>query len=227
MLKLIIGLGSAQRSLKETRFSSTYQLGLGRSEALTLRLTRAQRKALFAGEHPRIALSKAEVDRIGVLPREAKLSSKVVLKFTGVEASPEEVNLLYVVKDDRPRLLRARTRSAGYEEGLRNDLTGAELVKASEASAYTHSPGAALRGSGEEVSRADQERYAKESNAPALQKLREDRFALRAALDRIRDNKFLYGHGSLGSELRFAQKKLEKSLSKCEARINGEARRVA
>lgn len=164
---------------------------------------------------------------------EIKLSTKLSLRVIGLgelDRAPDklpEFLLIYVVKDDRPRLLRARTRSAGYEEGLREDLTGAELVKASEASAYTHSPGAALRGTGEEVSRADQERYAKESNAPALQQLREDRFALRAALDRIRDNKFLYGHGTLGSELRFAQKKLEKTLSKCEARINGEARRAA
>lgn len=200
------------------------------TSVLTLRLTRAQRKALFAGEHPRITVTEnwAEEWRERIEPCAIKLSSKVSLKVSGIhEGDDGQLVALYLVRDDRPRLLRARTRSAGYEEGLREDLTGAELVKASEASAYTHSPGAALRGSGEEVSRADQERYAKESNAPALQKLREDRFALRAALDRIRDNKFLYGHGSLGSELRFAQKKLEKSLSKCEARINGEARRVA
>ena len=191
---------------------------------MTLRLTRAQRKALFAGEHPRITVPETW-EWLGNL--EHKLSTKVSISIVGVETQDDERVLHYVLKDFRPRLLRARTRSAGYEEGLREDLTGAELVKASEASAYTHSPGAALRGSGEEVSRADQERYAKESKAPALQQLREDRSALRAALDRIRDNKFLYGHGSLGSELRFAQKKLEKSLSKCEARINGEARRAA
>jgi hypothetical protein len=191
---------------------------------LKLSLTRQQRKALFAGEHPRITVPESW-EWIGSL--EHKLSTKVSISIVGVETQDDARVLHYVVQDFRPRLLRARTRSAGYEEGLRDDLTGAELVKASEASAYTHSPGAALRGSGEEVSRADQERYAKESHAPALQQLREDRFALRAALDRIRDNKFLYGHGTLGSELRFAQKKLEKTLSKCEARINGEARRVA
>lgn len=190
---------------------------------MKLSLTRQQRKALFAGEHPRITVPETW-DWVG---GEYKLSTKVSLQMVGVQKDGKERVLLYVVADHRPRLLRARTRSAGYEEGLRDDLTGAELVKASEASGYTHSPGAALRGSGEEVSRADQERYAKESHAPALQQLREDRFALRAALDRIRDNKFLYGHGTLGSELRFAQKKLEKTLSKCEARINGEARRVA
>jgi hypothetical protein len=196
---------------------------------LKLSLTRQQRKALFAGEHPRILRSTKELDDLGwIVGRGFPLSSKVSLVASGaLQEGPKEWLLLYTVADHRPRLLRARTRSAGYEEGLRDDLTGAELVKASEASAYTHSPGAALRGSGEEVSRADQERYAKESHAPALQQLREDRFALRAALDRIRDNKFLYGHGTLGSELRFAQKKLEKTLSKCEARINGEARRAA
>lgn len=194
---------------------------------MKLSLTHQQRKALFAGEHPRITIPKGYGPESAFTGRELSLSTKVSIEFTGREDSDETWNLLYVVKDHRPRLLRARTRSAGYEEGLRDDLTGAELVKASEASAYTHSPGAALRGSGEEVSRADQERYAKESHAPALQQLREDRFALRAALDRIRDNKFLYGHGTLGSELRFAQKKLEKTLSKCESRINGEARRAA
>jgi hypothetical protein len=192
---------------------------------MKLTLTRAQRKALFAGEHPRIVVPEGFGWQEGIEP--FKLSGKVALRYVGIEESKDERVLIYVVVDDRPRLLRARTRSAGYEEGLRDDLTGAELAKASEASAYTHSPGAALRGSGEEVSRADQERYAKESHAPALQQLREDRFALRAALDRIRDNKFLYGHGTLGSELRFAQKKLEKTLSKCEARIAGQARREA
>ncbi len=148
-------------------------------------------------------------------------------RFENVEA-PDEFNLIYAVKDDRPRLLRARTRSAGYEEGLRDDLTGAELVKASEASAYTHSPGAALRGSGEEVSRADQERFKKESAAPAMQMLRQDRAELRAFVDRIRDNPlYQHGTGSIASELRFMERKGQKVLSKIEARINGEARRAA
>lgn len=188
---------------------------------MKLPLTRAQRKALFAGEHPRITIPES----IEVAPEtRIALSTKVELVVVGLEDPDGERVLLYVVADHRPRLLRARTRSAGYEEGLRDDLTPSEALKASEASAYTHSPGAALRGSGEEVSRTDQERYAKEGNAPALAKLREDYSALRAAVARIQDNKFLYGHGSLGSELRFIEKKALKTLSKCEAKL-GQARR--
>lgn len=194
---------------------------------MKLSLTRQQRKALFAGEHPRITVPQS---RVGDIPREGvlSLSSKVSIAIVGLEDCDQGLNLHYVLKDDRPRLLRARTRSAGYEEGLRDDLTGAELVKASEASAYTHSPGAALRGSGEEVSRGDQERFKKESAAPAMQMLRQDRAELRAFVDRVRDNPlYQHGTGSIASELRFMERKGQKVLSKIEARINGEARRVA
>lgn len=193
---------------------------------MRLSLTRAQRKALFAGEHPRITVPKDWVWVGGGLKR-LQLSSKVSLVYVGIEEGEERV-LLYSVADHRPRLLRARTRSAGYEEGLRDDLTGTELVKASEASAYTHSPGAALRGSGEEVSRADQERFKKESAAPAMQMLRQDRAELRAFVDRIRDNPlYQHGTGSIASELRFMERKGQKVLGKIEARIAGQARKEA
>lgn len=192
---------------------------------MKLTLTRQQRKALFAGEHPRITWPK---DREYSYPREHKLSTKVSIEFVGLEDQGEVWSLHYVVRDHRPRLLRARTRSAGYEEGLRDDLTGAELVKASEASGYTHSPGAALRGSGEEVSRAEQERFKKESAAPAMQMLRQDRAELRAFVDRVRDNPlYQHGTGSIASELRFMERKGQKVLSKIEARIAGQARREA
>lgn len=194
---------------------------------MKLTLTRAQRKALFAGEHPRITIPGASVVTWPLPDPEVKLSTKVSIEVVGLEDCGDELNLQYVVKDHRPRLLRARTRSAGYEEGLRDDLTGAELVKASEASGYTHSPGAALRGSGEEVSRADQERFKKQSTDPALQELRGHRADVKATLDRIRDNPLLHGRGTFGSELRFAERKIEKVLSKLESRINETARRSA
>lgn len=195
---------------------------------MTLSLTRAQRKALFAGEHPRITFTEQKFRSLPEHLLFITLSTKVGLKVVGFElAQKDEWVLLYVVRDDRPRLLRARTRSAGYEEGLRDDLVGAELVKASEASGYTHSPGAALRGSGEEVSRADQERFKKQSTDPALQELRGHRADVKATLDRIRDNPLLHGRGTFGSELRFAERKIEKVLSKLESRINETARRVA
>jgi len=135
--------------------------------------------------------------------------------------------LHYVVKDLRPRLLRARTRSAGYEEGLRSDLSPSEAIRASEVSAYTHSPGAALRGAGEEVPRADQERFKREGSDPALQLLKGHRAEVKGALDRIRDNPLLYGRGTFSAELRSAEIKVEKVLQRIEARINGEARRAA
>ena len=191
---------------------------------MTLALTRAQRKALFAGEHPRITVPESW-EWIGNL--EHRLSTKVSISIVGVETQDDERVLHYVLQDFRPRLLRARTRSAGYEEGLRDDLVGAELVKASEASGYTHSPGAALRGSGEEVSRAEQERFKKQSSDPALQELRGHRADVKATLDRIRDNPLLHGRGTFGSELRFAERKIEKVLSKLESRINETARRSA
>lgn len=193
---------------------------------MKLSLTRQQRKALFAGEHPRITIPQGHLELWSL--GEFKLSAKVSFRVVGAEdAEDDRLNLHYVVKDDRPRLLRARTRSAGYEEGLRDDLVGAELVKASEASGYTHSPGAALRGSGEEVSRADQERFKKQSSDPALQLLRSHRAEVKGALDRIRDNPLLHGRGTFGSELRFAERKIEKVLSKLESRINETARRAA
>lgn len=191
---------------------------------MKLQLTRAQRKALFAGEHPRITL----LPTVEPAPEERiALSTKVEIVVVGLEDPEGERVLLYTLADHRPRLLRARTRSAGYEEGLREDLTGAELVKASEASGYTHSPGAALRGSGEEVSRADQERFKKQSSDPALQLLRSHRAEVKGALDRIRDNPLLHGRGTFGSELQFAERKIEKVLSKLESRINETARRAA
>lgn len=191
---------------------------------MKLQLSRAQRKALFAGEHPRITVTETWITENPV----HQLSAKVSIRIVGIEEQDGARVLHYVLKDDRPRLLRARTRSAGYEEGLRDDLTGAELVKASEASAYTHSPGAALRGSGEEVSRGDQERFKKESAAPAMQMLRQDRAELRAFVDRVRDNPlYQHGTGSIASELRFMERKGQKVLSKIEARIAGQARREA
>jgi hypothetical protein len=198
---------------------------------LTLSLTRQQRKALFAGEHPRITASIAEIPRWEETFRDGDgayaLSAKVSIKLVGWEHGDDTSVLFYVVKDDRPRLLRARTRSAGYEEGLRDDLTGAELRRAAEKSAYTNSPGAALRGTGEEVEREDHERFKKRSTDPALQLLRSHRAEVKGALDRIRDNPLLHGRGTFGSELRFAERKIEKVLSKLESRINETARRVA
>jgi hypothetical protein len=194
---------------------------------LKLSLTRQQRKALFAGEHPRILRPTVFLDT-WIMGQEYRLSAKVALVASGAQQEDNDLwLLLYTVRDERPRLLRARTRSAGYEEGLRDDLTGAELVKASEASAYTHSPGAALRGSGEEVSRADQERFKKQGSDPALQLLRSHRAEVKGALDRIRDNPLLHGRGTFGSELQFAERKIEKVLSKLESRINETARRTA
>lgn len=195
---------------------------------MKLSLTRQQRKALFAGEHPRITVPK-DSPVLASLPllSPVQLSTKVAIVPTGFEEDGDSVVILYALADHRPRLLRARTRSAGYEEGLRDDLTGAELLKASEASGYTHRPGAALRGSGEEVSRADQERFKKQSSDPALQLLRSHRAEIKGALDRIRDNPLLHGRGTFGSELRFAERKIEKVLSKLESRINETARRSA
>lgn len=160
-----------------------------------------------------------------------KLSNKVSIEFTGREQivgrepGTDGWNLLYVVKDDRPRLLRARTRSAAVEQ--EDFLEGRDLRQSSEESAYTSNPGASLRGTGEEVPREDQERYAKEGRDPVVQALREHRFEVRSALDRIRENPLLRGTGSMGSELRFAERKIEGVLSKIEARVSEVGREVA
>lgn len=190
---------------------------------MTLRLTRAQRKALFAGEHPRIGWPK---NREYSWPQVHQLSSKVSIEIVGCERVNEgDWNLHYVVKDDRPRLLRARTRSAAVEQ--EDHLEGRDLRKASEESAYTSNPGASLRGTGEEVSREEQERFAKESGDPLLLLLREHKREIRGALDRVRDNPLLRGTGVSSSELRFAERKIEGVLSKIEARISGSATREA
>lgn len=189
---------------------------------MTLRLTRAQRKALFAGEHPRITVPSGYI----VFPEQRlPLSTKVEIVVSGLEDPEGERVLLYTVADHRPRLLRARTRSAAVEQ--EDHLEGQDLRKASEESAYTSNPGASLRGTGEEVSREEQERFAKEGRDPIVQALREHRFEVRSALDRIRENPLLRGTGSMGSELRFAERKIEGVLSKIEARVSEVGREVA
>lgn len=189
---------------------------------MKLSLTRAQRKALFAGEHPRITVpSDWEFWGDG----EHKLSAKVSISFVGVEENGDEFVLHYVIKDDRPRLLRARTRSAAVEQ--EDHLEGLDLRKAAEESAYTSNPGASLRGTGEEVPREEQERFAKEGCDPVRKAIESHRREFRQALDRIRDNPLLRGSGKVGSGLRLAERKVEEELTKLEARINGEARRAA
>lgn len=197
---------------------------------MKLSLSRQQRKALFAGEHPRITI----VPTVEPAPEERiPLSTKVELVVVGLEDPEGERVLLYVVADHRPRLLRAKAKNADWDyfkehpEQYRGAVSEGEIARWAEASNYTASPGAALRGSGEEVSRADQERFKKESAAPAMQMLRQDRAELRAFVDRVRDNPlYQHGTGSIASELRFMERKGQKVLSKIEARINGEARRA-
>lgn len=128
-----------------------------------LPLTRVQRAELFNGGQPRIVLPAGhrpfEPGDIYSLPG----SKSVWIGVIGVkELEGGEGELAYKTFDERPRLLRASVHGVDFDAIRRSyDSKGqptpmrdeGAVVAAAEESGYTSSPGAALPGAGEEISR--------------------------------------------------------------------------
>lgn len=137
-------------------------------------LSKAQRRQLFTGQSPRIAVPKGcspfAPGDVYQLPG----STRIWLGITGIEEGKDEDVILYTLYDETPRLLRAAPHGVDFEairrsfdgRGRPSPLRDPEAVAdAAEESAYTSSPGAALRVEGEAVSREEQERLTEESTA--------------------------------------------------------------
>jgi hypothetical protein len=126
-----------------------------------LRLTREQRKTLFASESPRIAFPKDKpwpVEPGDVVP----LGSKLAIVVRGVT---RDGILDYALRDLRPRYLRSRPRVEVLERDTRErQLREAKEGDLSDDSDYTASAHLALPGAGEAVSADEQRELTKEAH---------------------------------------------------------------
>lgn len=136
------------------------------------KLTREQRSEIFKGRSPRVTVPKGkspfEPGDIYPVPG----STRLWLGITGISEGKDEDEILYVLHDDNPRLLRASVHGVDFEamrrsfdgRGRPQPLRDPEAVaSAAEESAYTSSIGAAINREAEAVSREEQERLTRES----------------------------------------------------------------
>jgi hypothetical protein len=143
-----------------------------RGPKFTFKLTKAQRRELFAGHSPRLAVPKGKSPFAPGDVYAVPGSTRLWLGITGIEEGKEEDTILYTLYDDHPRLLRASVHGVDFDAIRRSlDSKGrakpmrdpAAIADAAEDSAYTSSPGASLRLEKEAVSRDVQDQLTRES----------------------------------------------------------------
>lgn len=202
------------------------------------KLSANQRHALFAGGHPRLAI--AEEEECDLQPGDivdVPGSKTLWLGIIGVkEGLPGFLDeLVYKVYDERPRLLRASVHGVDFE-AIRStfDSRGRpqpmrdphDLSQAAEESGYTHSPGAALPGEPEAVSRADQEAQSEEARKARKARIKVRIDKCEEALGELEEDENFSQHGStvryLRNRLRKLQAELERELGVEEARSHEE-----
>jgi hypothetical protein len=177
-------------------------------------LTAAQRKALFAGESPRIAVPRGECPFQAGDVYDIPGTKNLWLGITGVAQGLLEDVLLYTVFDERPRLLRASVHGLDFDSIRRSMDPGgvptplqdaAAVANAAEESAYTTSPGAALSGEPEAIHRAAQEEVIRRSRDKRERLIRSPIAEVNALLAGLEDNPVF---AKKGSELRFLRGRL-------------------
>jgi hypothetical protein len=189
-----------------------------------LRLTKAQRSGLFAGEHPRISLTISEAAAVEVGDVH-HLSSNVAITVLGKQIRRGGTVVLdYMLRDDRPRLLRGSAKDIDFEQlrddvdelGHRRDLDPAERRRAAEDSGYTPSARAAMANEPEAVDQATQERLTKESRAGRLDRWEGGKLTLLETLEDLEGDPEV---GRQSSKIRY----LRSQIDELDRRIRREA----
>ncbi len=157
-----------------------------------LRLTRAQRTAIFAGGAPRIAFpgtQPPDIEAGQVIP----LSTNVSLTIRGTTRGKKgEHILVYSVRDDRPNLLRRRPPAHSPQGADEGPLDAEAIARAARESAYTTTSHGALTDAGEAVEPEYQDKLTRESRA---------RWAAEQSTERL-EQQARQGARKLGAQLR-------------------------
>lgn len=128
-----------------------------------IRLSRTERAAIFAGDHPRLTFPG---DReCPVAPGHIHpLSASVSLEVLAVKRTKGgEWRLDYLLRDNRPQFVRrVPPIHDARKEAERGEPSGEELRRAARESAVTHSPAEAVADAGEVVPQGFQERLSVE-----------------------------------------------------------------
>jgi hypothetical protein len=184
--------------------------------AYVFALDRFQRQALFSGETPRITIPAGECPfapgDVYDVPGTKNLSIGIVGLAEGQGADV----LIYTVFDQRPRLLRASVHSVDFDSIRRSyDSKGvpkpmedaAAVAQAAEESGYTTSPGAALRGEPEAISKSEQEDQNQLRRDKRERQIRSPIAEINGRLADLEDNDLFSSHGST---IRFLRNRLAK-----------------
>lgn len=167
-----------------------------RKRRYTFSLSAAQRSTLFAGGTPRITIPSGECPfepgDIYDIPGTKNLSLGII----GVAEGQGCDVLVYTVFDQRPRLLRASVHGVDFDsirrsydsKGVPTPLEDAGAVaQAAEESAYTTSPGAALKGEPEAIHRAAEEDVLRRKRQKRERQIRSPIAAINTSLSNLED----------------------------------------
>lgn len=189
-----------------------------RKPSYVFRLDKEQRRALFAGETPRITVPSGlcpfEPGDVYDIPGTRNLSLGII----GVAEGGDRDVLVYTVFDQRPRLLRASVHSVDFDsirrsydsKGVPSPMQNAAAVaQAAEESSYTTSPGAALSREPEAISRSEQEEQIRARREKRERKIRSPIAAINEQLAKLEDDPLFSNHGSTVRFLRNRLAKLE------------------
>lgn len=184
-------------------------------------LTAAQRSALFAGQSPRITMPAGECPFEPGDVYDVPGTKNLSLGIIGVAEGEGTDVLIYSVYDSRGRLLRASVHGVDFDSirrsydsrGVPSPLEDADAVaKAAEESAYTTSPGAALKGEPEAIHKAAEEDVIRRKREKVERKIRSPIAAINKSLSDLEDDPAFTGQASTIRFLRGRLGKLEQDV---------------
>lgn len=184
-------------------------------------LNKEQRRALFAGETPRITVPAGECPFAPGDVYDVPGTKNLSLGIIGIAEGQGEDVVVYSVFDQRARLLRANVHSVDFDSIRRSyDSKGvpkpmedaAAVASAAEESAYTTSPGAALNREPEAIHKAAEEDVLQRKREKVERKIRSPIAEVNDRLATLEEDPIFSGHGST---IRFLRNRLAKLEQDC------------
>ncbi|HEX7246444.1 MAG TPA: hypothetical protein VF245_12865 [Solirubrobacterales bacterium] len=177
-------------------------------------LTQAQRSALFAGSSPRITVPAGESPFAPGDVYDVPGTRNLSLGIIGIAEGEGYDVLVYRVIDSRGRLLRASVHGVDFDSIRRSyDSRGvpqplqdeADVAQAAEESAYTTSPGAALKGEPEAISKAAEEDVLERKREKRERQIRSPIAEINRQLSDLEDNPHFTGQAN---DVRYLRKRV-------------------
>lgn len=168
-------------------------------------LTQVQRSALFRGESPRITVPAGQSPFVPGDVYDVPGTKNLSLGIIGIAEGEGEDALVYSVFDSRGRLLRASVHGVDFDSIRRSyDSRGvpqplqdeADVARAAEESAYTTSPGAALKGEPEAIHKSAEEDVIRRRREKVERKIRLPIAEINRQLSDLEDDPAFTGQGS-------------------------------